>query len=27
MTSTFITLVLFFLNTYYGKEEKETEKD
>ncbi len=27
MTATFITLILIFLNSYYGKEEKETEKD
>ena len=27
MTSTFVALVLVFLNTYYGKDEKETEKD
>jgi hypothetical protein len=27
MASTFVTLVLILLSTYYGKEEKETEKD
>ncbi len=27
MTATFVTLILILLNAYYGKEEKETEKD
>ena len=27
MTSTLVTLVLVFLNSYYGKEEEETEED
>jgi len=27
MSATFVTLILILFNAYYGKEEKETEKD